>query len=552
MTLPEDQRVVLQTIYEEFKPTGKWPTFQHLDIVLDQARGLVVEPVLTSLRPALVRLYTPIRPHSEVTLRIAGLAHCGGSEEDLALFGQALQWTVEKEREFRPASPYQVEQQIVTSDEAAKEWREAGQEVSALSLRKAYELLAVELLYEVQGSDGTSWQLTLSPRIRRFRGVRNYLEYLRAIEADAPPQDAANPLVSPVAGSVFETQSQHELPGVRRAACEPETGRAVAQASVTRHDGDVSLSSQTIAALAKPFHGGEGPSHSTIQLIWTSAGAEEYLGEGNKLDRVLGGLRALKDGRRAQQGAAALRPDHEKLRIVASELATTLLAHSLVDEQSIAEALESGPDAKNSLAPSIPASPRPGLDDARASSSRLSAPEKADDPRAVMVVHGRDAPARKAMFDWLRAVGLRPREWSQLVKASNTASPFIGEVLESAFRQAQAVVVLFTPDEHVRLRASVAKNASGWRLQARPNVLFEAGMAFATHPTRTVLVVLGDQDIPTDLAGRNYVRLESAGQLRDLAQRLEQAGCPVDITGDDWLDIDRFPDRSGFSVAPDT
>jgi hypothetical protein len=77
-------------------------------------------------------------------------------------------------------------------------------------------------------------------------------------------------------------------------------------------------------------------------------------------------------------------------------------------------------------------------------------------------------------------------------------------------------------------------------------------MAFATHPKRTVLVVLGDQEIPSDLAGRDYVRLESAGQLRDLAQRLEQAGCPVDLGGNDWLDIDRFPDRSGVVADPST
>jgi hypothetical protein len=81
-------------------------------------------------------------------------------------------------------------------------------------------------------------------------------------------------------------------------------------------------------------------------------------------------------------------------------------------------------------------------------------------------------------------------------------------------------------------------------------VLFEAGMAFATHPERTVLAVLGDQDIPSDLAGRHYVRLGSVAALRDLAQRLATAGCPVDLTGNDWLDVTRFPDRIGISAKP--
>jgi hypothetical protein len=171
MTLPEDQQVVLQTIYGEFKPTAKWPTFQHLDIVLDQEHRIAVEPVLMALRDALlVRVYTPIRPQSEVALRIAGLAHCDGSEDDLVLFGRLLQWSVEKERRFRPSSPHEVEQQIVTSDEAAAEWREAGEEMSDLDLQKAYALVAVEMLYEGHGGNDTTWQLHLSPRIRRFRG----------------------------------------------------------------------------------------------------------------------------------------------------------------------------------------------------------------------------------------------------------------------------------------------------------------------------------------------------------------------------------------------
>jgi predicted nucleotide-binding protein len=155
------------------------------------------------------------------------------------------------------------------------------------------------------------------------------------------------------------------------------------------------------------------------------------------------------------------------------------------------------------------------------------------------------------MFDWLRSIGLRPSEWNQLVDASEVASPFIGQVLESAFQRAQAVVVLFTPDEHVKLREQLGGGAPVWRLQARPNVLFEAGMALATHARRTVLVVLGEQEIPSDLAGRHYVRLGSGQALRDLAQRLERAGCPVDLTGSDWLDLTRFPNRVIASAPAD-
>jgi predicted nucleotide-binding protein len=180
----------------------------------------------------------------------------------------------------------------------------------------------------------------------------------------------------------------------------------------------------------------------------------------------------------------------------------------------------------------------------------LSHASSAKDAAAVMVVHGQDAAAATALFDWLRAIGLRPREWGQLVALTGSGSPFIGDILDEAFREAQAVVALFTPDERVALREELTGRASEWRLQARPNVMFEAGMAFAAQPDRTVLVVLSDQELPSDLSGRHFVRLGNAQALRELAQRLETAGCHVDITGDQWLDESRFPDRTGIAPAP--
>ena len=124
--------------------------------------------------------------------------------------------------------------------------------------------------------------------------------------------------------------------------------------------------------------------------------------------------------------------------------------------------------------------------------------------KAVMIIYGHDRQANDALFAWLRAIGLQPGEWSQLIRASGSASPFIGEVLDKALRDVQAVIAFFTPDEYVT--AAGARQDRG-RLQAPPNVLIEAGMALITHPTRTIIAVLGDQELPSDLAGRHYVRL---------------------------------------------
>ena len=176
--------------------------------------------------------------------------------------------------------------------------------------------------------------------------------------------------------------------------------------------------------------------------------------------------------------------------------------------------------------------------------------EQADmaiDRRAVMVVHGRNEAARKAMFGFLRALGLKPLEWSTLVAGTGKGAPYIGEVLDYAFSRAAAVVVLFTPDDEARLRPPFQlPNDPSFETaltpQARPNVLFEAGMAFGLHPNRTILVELGRLRPFSDVYGRHVIRLDgTARPLREIAQRLRAAECEVDTTGDDWSDPQLFP-----------
>jgi predicted nucleotide-binding protein len=183
----------------------------------------------------------------------------------------------------------------------------------------------------------------------------------------------------------------------------------------------------------------------------------------------------------------------------------------------------------------------------------MEAATDAANRKLVMVIYGHDDEANSALFDWLRAIGLEPQEWTQVIGATGIASPYIGQALEQAFRSAQAVVAFFTPDERVLAMDASPKDPSAWRLQARPNVLIEGGMALTSHPDRTVLVVLGTQELPSDLAGRHYVRLSrtSTAPLNDLANRLRKAGCDTNTTGTAWLDPARFPERSDIEPMPD-
>jgi predicted nucleotide-binding protein len=153
------------------------------------------------------------------------------------------------------------------------------------------------------------------------------------------------------------------------------------------------------------------------------------------------------------------------------------------------------------------------------------------------------------MFAFLRALNLQPIEWTQAVRRTRRAAPYVGEVLRAGIDQAAAVVVLLTPDDEARLKRKFQKSSdpayekelSG---QARPNVIFEAGRAFGSHPNSTVLVQLGQVRPFSNTAGVHVVHLSNDPESRrDLANRLEAAGCAIDDSGSDWLREGDFSPR---------
>lgn len=193
---------------------------------------------------------------------------------------------------------------------------------------------------------------------------------------------------------------------------------------------------------------------------------------------------------------------------------------------------------------------------------RATRPKAASNPRAggnvraraaaqrksnrVLVVHGRDLKVRDAVFEFLRALSLQPIEWAAAVRATKKGTPYVGEVLNTMFRQAAGVVVLLTPDDEARLKRAFLKpadppyerNLTG---QARPNVLFEAGRAFGSHPDSTIMVQVGEVRPFSDTLGTHLVHLADTAECRqDLANRLEGAGCAVNRDGTDRLSAGDF------------
>jgi hypothetical protein len=146
------------------------------------------------------------------------------------------------------------------------------------------------------------------------------------------------------------------------------------------------------------------------------------------------------------------------------------------------------------------------------------------DPKKVFVVHGRDDNLRRDFFAFLRALDLKPLEWSEALKLTKKASPYIGEVLDQAFDNAQAIAVLLTPDDEVRLISELwspdeDESEKEFRLQPRPNVF----KAFS------------------DVAGRHVIRLTDSPENRqDVAERLQTAGCSVSTSGRDWMKQGKF------------
>jgi hypothetical protein len=88
--------------------------------------------------------------------------------------------------------------------------------------------------------------------------------------------------------------------------------------------------------------------------------------------------------------------------------------------------------------------------------------------------------------------------------------------------------------------------------QARPNVYFEAGMAFLSHPQRTVIVELGNTRPFSDIIGRHTIRLDDSWETREkLISRLRVAGCEVEPKDDRWRSAGEFMASVEFPVEGD-
>jgi predicted nucleotide-binding protein len=166
-------------------------------------------------------------------------------------------------------------------------------------------------------------------------------------------------------------------------------------------------------------------------------------------------------------------------------------------------------------------------------------PATPKDPGLVFVIHVRQGLG--TFHDFLRAIGLKPLEWSQARRLTAKPNPYTWEIVDTALNNAGAIVALLTADDEARLRQDLwtdNENALEKELlfQPRQNVLFEAGVAYGRSPNRTVLVRVGSHRPMSDLAGHHIIILNNSPESRQsVADALNAAGCPVDLSGSDWF-----------------
>lgn len=166
----------------------------------------------------------------------------------------------------------------------------------------------------------------------------------------------------------------------------------------------------------------------------------------------------------------------------------------------------------------------------------------------VFVVHGRDIKLRDAMYEFLGALGLKAQEWGHAIRAARGkgGNPYVNDAVTKIMEQAQAIVILLSPDDEAKLKDQFVttherQTEGKLRGQARPNVIFETGIAIGTHHRKTVMVRIGDVKSFTDVGGMHIPHFNGDDKSRhDLANRLQDLGCKIDRQGDHWLRAGHF------------
>lgn len=158
----------------------------------------------------------------------------------------------------------------------------------------------------------------------------------------------------------------------------------------------------------------------------------------------------------------------------------------------------------------------------------------------MFVIHGRNLALRDGLYAFLRSLDLTPLPFEKAanlyVAQGSGRPPYVGEVVRHGLALSKVVIALVTADECVFTHpAMLSHGEPESRWAARPNVWFEAGMGFQMAPDRMVIAIEPGAELPSDVGGIQYFRLDNGRENRlRLRDRLIAAGCAVDLSSDRW------------------
>lgn len=182
----DDQIRVLNAIHERTLANGDLPSFRLLDKQLD-LEGLKLRELVQSMPPGLMRPDVAVssyilREDDRLSVTLDGLAaYCRSGTDALDLLARALAHLAERERPFNP--DHDGPPLIVTSSELR---RDLG--LTANQIRQIRVLIYVysHQSWTVISGQDQEWSITVATEyIRRFRGVQDGGEFLRALAGDS-------------------------------------------------------------------------------------------------------------------------------------------------------------------------------------------------------------------------------------------------------------------------------------------------------------------------------------------------------------------------------
>lgn len=135
----------------------------------------------------------------------------------------------------------------------------------------------------------------------------------------------------------------------------------------------------------------------------------------------------------------------------------------------------------------------------------------------VFIIHGHDLKALRSLTAFLERLGWKP---IVLEREPHLGSETLIESLERLLPTSDLIVALLTPDDEGRMMGS----SDNLKPRARQNVLIEAGYATIQRRADSIVIALGDTEIPSDFDGIRRIQEKEWGYV--VEEQLSKALSP--------------------------